>query len=1111
MVTAVVIVRNGAPWLTRCLDALASQTAPPARLVIVDVASTDTSVAIAQAHSRVRQAIPDVRVHRLERPTPTGRVIDAAVSVLDELPDPARSDERGSGSSPDGRDGGRSQGTAGAASSGPHEWIWVLEHSTAPRPTALQRLLDAVGRSPSVGLAGPKIVDADDPRRLVSLGVQVTRTGRLIASPEPGEADQGQHDKRTDVLAVSTTGMLIRRDVHTDLGGFDPAFDDAGADLDLGWRAQLAGHRVVVVPGSAALEASSGLQRPAPQGSAATHPAREPLDRRRVDPRRRRAARRVALARCSLGAMPFMAAWIVLSSLAAALVLILAKRPRAAWRELGDVAALFRPARVLGARWRARRTRRLRGGDLGTLFVSPLAAARSTVDHIHDAITPERSRTPREASPTTETGPASEETEAFGVLPPALPQRLASHPGFLAVATTLLISAVAWRDAIRAAALSPTRTGVAGGELRPVATDASGLWSAFRDSWHGAGLGTSAESGPHLAVLSGITWVAELLPGMSESRSSAGVTLAWLLFLAPTLSAWSAYLAARVVTPSRVLRAVVALAWAASSVVTTAISEGRLTAALGHVLLPLVMAGFALAARRDATYTATFATALAAAVLAAVVPPFLAVSSVLALGLLLFGPGTRRVRALVLLLVPPALLGTWVAAIVDDWRLLLSGPGLLSTAGATEPWWLLLGHPGESDVLSLARAGQELVSGLTQPEVVVWATVPLVVVGVLGFAVRTRGRAEMIGVLVTGLLGLVGLAAALTSGRVALGSAETAVGISAPAHLWAGVGLELWTAAILVGLLLAGREAVADRANASGTARPDRWRAARSVTLGATVIVPVLVMLGAWGVSGVGRTLTVGEATLPAVAVEQSKDPSSNRLLLLRPSEDVVDFVLVGREPGDLLRDLDRPANADGRPLVDAVARLVGGRSADALDASELADWGVAFVQAKAAGGAPLTRRLDATRRLSRLGTSEQGILWKVLPPPAAPGAATATAPSRLRIVDPEGLDLTMVPTNGPHGAAESSVPAGSGGRHLVVAETVEWSEHAVVTVDGGRLVPDAGEPLPTYELPEAGGLLRVDLSPSHPWVRLGQGLVLAFVVFMALPFGNRRSRRPQS
>ena len=1078
-VSALLIVRNGRRWLAECLDGIAAQTVPPDRLLIVDVASTDTTVAMAQAHSGVRQAIPEVTILRIDDPVPIGRAIDLGVEHLGAPSRPAREHTPRNGSA--------------SAAARSHEWLWVLHGNSRPSPSTLARLLDAVQKSSSAGVAGPKIVDWDDPRLLVSLGVQATRAGRRINSPEPGEADQGQHDQRTDVLAVSTNGMLLRRDVHTDLRGFDRSFEQEGADLDLGWRAQLAGYRVIVVPQATLRESCAGEDEHG-TGPDELHGW---AGARASDGPSRRAARQVALARCSLVALPLLSLWTVLSALGAAVLLLLAKQPRAAWRELGDATAVLHPVSILGARWRGRRTKRLGRGDLRTVFVPRTEAARSTLDHIQDVMTPDRA--PREVAPTTETGPMADEGESVGALPPALPQRIARHPGFLAVVTMLVMTSIAWRDAIGAGALSPTRTGVAGGELSPVATNSSGLWHAYRDSWHGAGLGSSGDTSPHLAILSAVTWVAELLPGVAQSRSSAGVTIAWLLFLAPVLSVWSAYLAGRVVTHSRGARAVVGLAWGVSSVMTLAVSEGRVTAALGHVLVPFVLAGFALAAQRHGTYTATFATALATALLGALVPPFLIVSTAAALGLLLVGPGTRRLRALVLLVVPPALLGPWVGSVVEDWRLLLSGPGLLSTAAPPEPWRILLGEAGAVATSVAAPLLPALVASL-------------VALGVLGHAVRGRSRAESTGLGVASLLAVLGLAAALGSGRVIVGSAESRVGESAAAHPWTGIGLELWIAGLLIGVLVGSR--VIRRGREAGPAqgtRSRRWQVVGTTCLSGLVVVPVLVMLVQWGTSGMGRTLTVGEATLPAVAVEQSNDPLSNRLLLLRDSTEVVDFVLVGREPGDLLRDLDRPAPADDRPLVDAVARLVGGRSSDVLDASELADWGIGFVQARADSGAPLARRLDATQGLTRLGASEHGMLWKVQPRPSAPSGTPVAAPSRARIVDADGRLVAIVPTRGPHAAAEVRIPGATGPRRLVVAEPSEWARHGVVEFDGIHLQPLAGQTQPSYDLPPAGGLLRIDLATYQPWWRLAQGIALAFVVFMALPFGNRRSRRSRS
>ncbi|GGM91704.1 hypothetical protein GCM10009721_16670 [Terrabacter tumescens] len=162
-VEAIVVVHNGATWLAECLDGLAAQTLPPARLVIVDVASSDTSVAIAQAHSRVRRAIGSVEVVRLDARVPIGRAVERAIEALPVPADPASS------------------------------WVWVLHDDSVPRANALAQLLQAGLRSKSVGVAGPKLVSWDDPRRLVEMGIQITRTGRRLGSPVRGEADQGQY------------------------------------------------------------------------------------------------------------------------------------------------------------------------------------------------------------------------------------------------------------------------------------------------------------------------------------------------------------------------------------------------------------------------------------------------------------------------------------------------------------------------------------------------------------------------------------------------------------------------------------------------------------------------------------------------------------------------------------------------------------------------------------------------------------------------------------------------------------------------------------------------------------------------------------------------------
>jgi hypothetical protein len=317
------------------------------------------------------------------------------------------------------------------------------------------------------------------------------------------------------------------------------------------------------------------------------------------------------------------------------------------------------------------------------------------------------------------------------------------------------------------------------------------------------------------------------------------------------------------------------------------------------------------------------------------------------------------------------------------------------------------------------------------------------------------------------------------------------------------VGLELWLAGLLVGVLAGSAPVLAAL---RGPRR--RWGFAASVTVVAVLLAAVVSGAALWAVRGAGSTLTVGQATLPAVAVEQGTAPLANRLLLLRPSPEVVDFVLAGQEPGELLRDLDRRPDADDDPLVAAVGELVGGQGANSLDSSSLARLGIGFVQVSERADSTLTRRLDSAEGLSRLGSSARGILWKVRPLTSAADGEAATAPSRARLVDSTGAQLAVVPTSGPHGAIDTELPRGTDGRLLVVAEPAQWADHAVVTFDGRALTPVAGTDQPTYAVPAAGGDLRVDLAAADPWWRLAQAALLALVVFMAIPFGNRRSRR---
>jgi len=894
--------------------------------------------------------------------------------------------------------------------------------------------------------------------------------------------------------------MLIRSDVFDALGGFEPAFGQFGEDLDLCWRAHLAGYRVVVAPRARIREASASAngQRP---GGPSHHAARR---------RARRHGRQVALARCSPCAVPFLTLWIALASLCSALVLLLVRRPPRAWEELGDLGSLATPWRPVAARWRARGTRQVRRRDLRGLFASPSAGLRDTVDTIHDAVAFHTDRSDRPAedaagsTPSTETGPASDDSEPAPGATPGFTSQILRHPGFLAVMVAALLAVATWRSLL-AALIPGTDPGLAGGELLPVTAGSSGLWHVWLDGWHGAGLGNALESAPYLPVLAAGAWVLEHLPFIDTSASSAGATVALLLAGAMPLSAWTAYLGARVVTRATWPRAWGALGWASLATLTTAQAGGRLGAVVAHILLPLVVAGFVRATRRSTSISATVSTAAALGVTGAFNPALGAVGALVALVLLVFGsPATRR-RAALLLLVPAGLLGPWVAQLVDHPLLLLGGPGLTVWQGAAvPPWQLALLHPGGPGSYPALLSAPVVLAG---------------VVAMLRRGVASRAMTALAALTVTGLA--LGVAAPhVVVGLVPPGLA----GAGGPITTWAGTGLDLAGVALIAASVL-GLDGLAGRLSGSGFG----WRQIVVVPVVAAAALGVVASLAIAGWSGVGDALTRRVPTMPAVAADQSDGPLGSRLLLLNSDTNRADtkspdtkspgtknsetrafgYRLLGRETGQVVRGLPGAAVATDPLLAAAVKAAVSEGDVMSVNAvhDALADLGVGFVAFRGAATEPLVRHLDATAGMARLGDSHGQILWRVLP------RQNMVSPSRLRIVDPQGAPVQPIAVTGDHGRTDvrvAAAPPGARtlGRRLVVAEPTQWADHARVTFAGHELAPVSGGAQPAYDLPVTAGQLTITVAPTHQWWRWGQLGLVVLVLFLASSFGSAPSRR---
>lgn len=1041
--TAVLVLRGPATALPETLDSLARQTRSPDHLVVVDPGRNEhdgNAVETVRAHGGVAESIPSISIVTVPGAASLASAVRSAL---------AQDAAAGDGSEP-----------------GTH--VWVLTSDSAAAPTTLARLLDAVRRSPSVGAAGPKLLDWTRAGSLRSVGLQLTRSGRLIPSPAPGEPDQGQYDRRSDVLAIPATGMLVERGLLDRLGGPERAFGDFGADVDFSWRAQQSGRRVVVVP-------RATVRTGAVAAPGDTVPVDSPT-------RIRRQARRVALARCAWWSLPLLTAWIVLSSTVATTALLLAKRPRAAWAELSDIGAVLTPGRVLGARWRSRGTRQVRRRDLQGLFVPPGTVLRHTTDLIHDEVALDAGQLDTARAAALESGPVADEAQDLNVLGATWASRAAGNPGLLVVLAMTLVSLLATRR-LGGSFGERLDNGLTGGETLGARAGAGTLWHAWLDGWHGAGLGTGGEQGPHLVVLAGLSWVTAHLPLFSAPASPAGAVVTLLVTFALPLATLTAYLAARVVTHSRLPRAIAALAWSTTAVLATAVGSGRLGGIVAAVLLPLVAAGMALAGRRAGTTTATAATVLGAAVLGAFAPALLALVVVAGVAVVLAGHGWARVRGLAIVLGPVLLLGPWVAALVERPALALTGPGL-SVWGTAQalPWQIALLHPG----------------GTGSYPVLISA--PLVLAGLLGL-LRAGRRGPAASVL--GVAALLGLGYAVVAPRIQLGVVPQGLPAAGqPITAWAGTGLLVFALALAAAALLGADGLAVSRARGG-------WQALARWPVAGALVASVLAS-GAWLTwRTVGDELGAWQDPRPAVAVDQAESGIGNRMLLLTPEGEGLTYELLGSEVSDLARSLPTPA-AD-RPSSAALATSVGalfeqGAAPGALTpAADLSDQAVGFVGLRAEATDPRLRALDATAGLSRLGEHDGVAFWRVLPGGGST-ADDAVAPSRARLVTKTSEQA--VPVAGSHARIDvrAVVPKGAS---LVLAEPDSWVRHARVTVDGQVLAPTGDRA--AYALPAGPATIAVEVLPTSATWRSAQGALLLLVVFLGVPFGNRSSRRRRS
>jgi len=215
-VVAVVVVHEPGDWFEESIDAFAEQDYPNLRFLFLVASSPDsdeTARVVEQVEALVADRLESAFVRSLDANTGFGVAANEVLRLVE----------------------------------GQNGFFLFCHDDVAPDPDAVRVMVEELYRS-NAGIVGPKIVEWDDPGVLISVGLGVDRFGEVNQEIEPGEVDQEQHDGVRDVFVLPSACMLVRADLFRELGGFDPAIEFYGDDVELCWRAHHSGARVVVAP-----------------------------------------------------------------------------------------------------------------------------------------------------------------------------------------------------------------------------------------------------------------------------------------------------------------------------------------------------------------------------------------------------------------------------------------------------------------------------------------------------------------------------------------------------------------------------------------------------------------------------------------------------------------------------------------------------------------------------------------------------------------------------------------------------------------------------------------------------------------------------------------------
>jgi GT2 family glycosyltransferase len=217
-VAAILVDYNEGSFLEQSLPALAAQTRPPDRTILVVNLAEDGSV------DMVRERFPHVEVIELDRPSGFAVANNVGIRAADDC-----------------------------------DWVALLNPDVYAEPDWLETMLRSAAEHPEFAVFGSRLRRVHEPGLLDGTGDMFHVSGltwrRDYLVPE---AESPHVERAGEIFSASAAAAFYRRDAVMEVGGFDESFFIYWEDTDLVFRMRLAGHRVWYEPGAIVRHVGSG-------------------------------------------------------------------------------------------------------------------------------------------------------------------------------------------------------------------------------------------------------------------------------------------------------------------------------------------------------------------------------------------------------------------------------------------------------------------------------------------------------------------------------------------------------------------------------------------------------------------------------------------------------------------------------------------------------------------------------------------------------------------------------------------------------------------------------------------------------------------------------------